>query len=82
MKNTSLPTRKNFLKMGLITALVAPFLKKISTKENEKPAEKTEKVKMLTQEGILVEIDRKHISNPTSEKISDSELLQWIKNQV
>ena len=39
---------------------------------------KTETLKMLTQDGTLVEIDRELMVS-SREKISDKELQQWIK---
>lgn len=34
---------------------------------------------MLTQDGTLVEVDRK-LLGPAGKKISDQELQQWVKN--
>jgi hypothetical protein len=39
---------------------------------------KSETVKMLTQDGKLVEIDKKLLASP-GKKISDIELQQWVK---
>ena len=39
---------------------------------------KTDTVKMLTQEGKLVEVDRKLLVSP-GKKITDQQLQQWVK---
>ena len=68
-------TRKKFLlwSVGILSSLTA--LKYISPSKKKKK----DAVKMLTQDGKLVEIDRDMI--PASKrKITDPELKVWVKN--
>jgi len=44
-------------------------------------AEVTEKVKMLTPDGKLVEIDRSQIENERPEVASNAEVLQWMNKK-
>ena len=44
-----------------------------------KKKEQGDTVKMLTQDGTLVEVDRK-LLGPAGRKISNGELQQWVKN--
>jgi len=39
-----------------------------------------EKVKMLTAEGKLVEIDKDVLEAATKQKVNNKEILQWMKN--
>jgi len=68
------PSRKNFLLLGIAAFCSAVGLRFIK-KDNP---EKAEPVKMLTQEGLLVEIDRNIIA-ARGKKISNTELQQWVK---
>ena len=67
-------TRKNFLlwSLGILSSLTA--LKYIS------PSKKKNTVKMLTQDGKLVEADRSLLASG-NKKITDKELQQWVKNK-
>jgi hypothetical protein len=68
------PSRKSFLLLGIaafFSAVALRFVKK------DKP-KKEESIKMLTQEGLLVEIDRNIIA-ARGKRISDTELQQWVK---
>lgn len=78
-------TRKKFL-LWSIGTLGTFTLLKLMTEEKKKPAvnnKKKDTVKMLTKEGILVEIDRKHLvaADKNENKISIDELKEWIKKQ-
>ena len=69
------PSRKKFLLFtaaALCTASIARIF--ITNKKNQ-----PDPVKMLTQDGKLVEIDRKHLGTPGT-KISNPELQRWVKN--
>jgi hypothetical protein len=70
------PSRKKFLRWGAaaLTSLTA-FRFFNRTKKNMA----TDTVKMLTQDGKLVEVDRK-LLGPAGKKISNTELQQWVKN--
>ena len=76
MKQVSqLPSsRKNFLALGIAAFFSAAGLRFI-TRDKKK---KTETVKMLTQDGLLVEID-KNIVAARGKKITSKELQQWVK---
>jgi hypothetical protein len=41
---------------------------------------KKEKVKMLTADGKLVEVDKAVFDAATKQKVNNKEILQWIKN--
>ena len=41
---------------------------------------KKEKVKMLTADGKLVEIDRDLLDAASKQKVNNQEILQWMKN--
>jgi len=68
--------RKKFLlwSLGILSSLTA--LKLISPLKNKKK----NTVKMLTQEGKLVEVDRNLLAS-NNKKITDKELQQWVKNK-
>ena len=66
-------SRRKFISWGVASAAVLAAFKFI------KPAaKKAETVKMLTQEGKLVEVDIAALS-ASRKKISDTELQNWIK---
>jgi hypothetical protein len=68
------PTRKKFLlwtAVAVCSAVVFKFLPGANKK-------KSNTVKMLTQDGTLVEIDTKLLA-ASGKKISDKELQQWVK---
>ena len=68
------PTRKKFLLWSAV-ALGSVTLLKFIKGSNKKDSNT---VKMLTQDGRLVEIDKELLAS-ASKKISDKELQQWIK---
>lgn len=41
---------------------------------------KKEKVKMLTADGKLVEIEKEVLEAATKQKVNNKEILQWMKN--
>lgn len=66
-------SRRKFISWGVASAAVLAAFKFI------KPAAKeTETVKMLTQEGKLVEVDIAALT-ASKKKITDTELQNWIK---
>ncbi len=68
------PTRKKFLLWSAAALSSLTVLKFISGSKQKK----TETVKMLTQDGKLVEIDKKLLAS-SNNKISNKELQNWIK---
>lgn len=72
------PTRKKFLLWSIATLCTATVLKFITKGDNRESAnEQSDTVKMLTQDGTLVEIDKKLLA-ASGQKISNAELKQWI----
>jgi hypothetical protein len=56
------------------------FSKRNSVISCAPPAEKTETIKVLSQDGRLVEVDVSKIKR-LKEKVSDEELKNWIRNE-
>lgn len=71
-QNNPTSTRRKFLFLGLTTAAFFSVFKSIRSDKKKKP------VKMLTQDGKLVEIDPDIISG-NKKKITDQELKTWVK---
>ena len=73
-QSTKPPSRKKFLlwSAAILSSLTA--LKIFSGSKKKK----SESVKMLTQDGRLVEIDKKLLAS-SSKKVTDEELQQWVK---
>lgn len=67
-------SRKKFLLWSAAILASASILKFIKGPKKQEE----EKIKMLTQDGQLVEIDKKLLAN-TGKKISNQELQNWIK---
>jgi hypothetical protein len=77
MQNQQKPaTRKKFLLSGAILLVTAPLLKFFSGNKTKKKYT----VRMLTQDGRLVEVNREHLASKP-EKISDEQLKNWVKNK-
>ncbi len=68
------PTRKKFLLWSAVLLSSATLLKFLKGSRETK----TETVKMLTQDGKLVEINKELLAS-SKHKISSEELQQWIK---
>ena len=66
-------SRRRFVGLGLVSATIFSALKFVLLSR-----EKKETVKMLTQDGRLVEIDRDMIPG-NKRKITDPELKAWVK---
>ena len=69
-------TRKKFLLWGAAVLSSFTALKFIPGNKQKK----TETIKMLTQDGKLVEVDVTKIGCSNKKKISDDELKSWVKN--
>ena len=69
------PTRKKFVLWAAVLS-AATVLKFMPA---AKKMEKKDTVKMLTQDGILVEIERDRIPGSKKRNITDSELKVWVK---
>ena len=81
MQQPTTSTRKKFLLWG--AALISSFTVLKIFISSKKPDTKargivTGKVKMLTQDGRLVEIDEKLLAS-SGKKVTSEELQQWIK---
>lgn len=70
------PSRKKFLLWSAVVVASATVLR-FFTGDEKKEKEK-EVIKMLTQDGKLVEID-KELLMTSRKKVSNEELQQWIK---
>jgi hypothetical protein len=68
------PSRRKFIFLGLSAAAFFSIFKFAL------PAKKKNTVKMLTQDGKLVEIDKDLLAGK-KEKIKDKEILTWVKNK-
>lgn len=71
-------TRKKFLLSGAAVLSALAIWKFIPGRKSKKGSTTNESVKMLTQDGKLVEIDKRLLSS-SGKKISNEELQQWIK---
>ena len=70
-------TRKKFIGLGITaTALLTVFRFFIPEKNK-----KTETVKMLTQNGKLVEVDAEKLFGGKRKKISDEQLKNWVNKK-
>lgn len=79
MERTKLPgSRKKFLlaAAAVISSLTIPEL--VAGKRKRTSPSTNDKVKMLTQDGTLVEVDKELLASPLK-KINNEELQQWIK---
>lgn len=68
------PTRKKFLLWGAAVLSSLTFMKFFSGRKEKK----NETVKMLTQDGKLVEINSELLAS-SRKKISNEELQKWVK---
>jgi hypothetical protein len=70
--------RKSFLKWcaGIIASSFA--INKLSA-GNKVEIKDEAKIKMLTEDGRLVEIDKKHLTGNSKQKISETAIHNWIK---
>ncbi len=75
-KDIKASSRKKFLLWGAALVSSLTVFKFIPGKKKIKPVSET--VKMLTQDGQLVEIDKKLLAS-SGKKISDEELQKWVK---
>ena len=69
-------TRKKFLLWGAAVLSSLTLLKFIPGNKRKK----SETVKMLTQDGKLVEVDVTKLGCGNRKKVSDDELKTWVKN--
>ena len=72
-------TRKKFLLWGAVAVASASFLSFFLSKKEE--AKGPEKIKMLTEDGRLVEIDASLLSMLPPKKITTEELKEWVKKK-
>ena len=75
--NNKIQTRKRFISLGITaTALLTAFRFFIPEKKK-----KTETVKMLTQDGKLVEVDANKLFGGRRKKITDEQLKKWVNKK-
>ncbi len=77
-KNTD--SRKKFLLWGAAVLSSLTFFKIIPGRNKKPDGSANETMKMLTQDGKLVEIDKSRLASG-GKKITDTELQQWIRNK-
>jgi len=71
-------SRKKILLFGATILTVLPFSRFFPGLKEKKDDSRNEMVKMFSQEGTLVEIDKKFLVS-SGNKISNEELKKWIK---
>jgi hypothetical protein len=77
MDNNKAQSRKKFLGISLTAAALLSGLKFFSPEKKKK----TSTVKMLTQDGRLVEIDVEKVYRGTNRKISDEQLKNFVSKK-
>ncbi|MEO7983926.1 MAG: hypothetical protein ABI688_07585 [Bacteroidota bacterium] len=77
------PGRKKFLYWGAALLSAFTFSKYLTPVKRGAVigCGETQTVKMLTQDGRLVEIDKKMLPNAGKKKASNEELQKWVKNK-
>lgn len=73
-------SRKKFLIWGAAILSSLSFLQLIPGRRKTRDHSSNETVKMLSQDGKLVEIDKRLLASSKG-KVSSEELQQWIKNK-
>ena len=77
MQHTKITSRKKFLLWGATLLSSVTVLKFISGNKQQK----NETIKMLTQDGKLVEIDREKLYGSKRNKITDEQLKSWVNKK-
>ncbi len=77
-QNLKVPSRKKILLWGATLLSSLAVFKIISGNKNKTHEAVNKTVKMLMQDGRLVEVDKKLLAS-TGKKITDEELQKWIK---
>jgi hypothetical protein len=72
------PSRKKFLLWGAAILSTVTVLKFLPGGKKKKTAQPSETIKMLGQDGKLVEID-KNLFASSGKKISNEDLQKWVK---
>ena len=76
MQNIEKPqSRKKFITLGLSAASLFTAFRFFSPKN---PKQETAKVKMLTHDGRLVEVDAEKIIGTKRKKVTNEELRMWV----
>lgn len=71
--------RRNFLKIAVFAGATISFLSSFKGKSKPKIVEK---IKMLTPDGKLVEIDKSLIEKEiTTSRVSNKEMLEWMNSK-
>lgn len=68
-------SRRNFLKKGLLAAAA------VTAAPLAAQAGEGEKVKMLTPDGKLVEVDKSVVAKAAKKKVTNQEILDWRTNK-
>ena len=73
-------SRKRFISLGVIAAATLTAFRFLIPQKSEKKVD-TQRVKMLTQDGKLVEIDTSLIASGKKEKITKEQLKDWVSKK-
>ena len=76
-KDNQKQTRKRFIGIGISTAAIFTALRFFIPEKKKKP----ETVKMLTQDGKLVEVDAEMLYRGKRNKITDEQLKTWVNKK-
>ena len=72
--DNNIQTRKNFIGQGITAAALLTALRFFVPEKKKK----NEKIKMLTQDGKLVEVDAEKLYAGRRNKITDEQLKTWV----
>ena len=77
MELNKIQTRKKFIGISVTSALLLTAFRFFIPQKNKK----TRTLKMLTQDGKLVEINADQLLCNTTKKITDEQLKNWVKKK-
>lgn len=75
--DNKIQSRKKFISVGVTAAALFTAFKFFIPAKKKKP----DTIKMLTREGVLVEVRSDKVYTGTSRKINDTQLKNWVKRK-